>query len=173
MGVVNKARGSRILRFIRNLAISIFVLLVVTVGGGVAYTWYMGQNSDGKSASVVPVSNEEPTAPVVKRVQPGANVPTSAAIQTLTSPVAPGSNASVTIKTNAEAECSITAIYNKVASTDSGLGKKQADEYGVLSWVWTVEPTVPLGKWPVTITCINNEKSAVVVGDLVVANKPR
>jgi hypothetical protein len=55
------------------------------------------------------------------------------------------------------------------ASTDSGLAQKNADEYGLLSWTWTVEPTVPLGKWPVKISCAYDGKGAFVQGDLVVA----
>jgi hypothetical protein len=89
-------------------------------------------------------------------------------IQSITSPVAPGDNASIYIHTNRDSKCTITAVYNNIPSKDAGLSPKTADEYGLASWSWTVESTVPVGKWPVTVTCVWNKKIAVVVGDLIV-----
>lgn len=159
----------RALRFIRNLVISIVVLLIVFVGAGVAYTWYVGQQK------VVPVSVEEDatsTEPVTTtRPSIDPKAPESASIQSLTSPITPGTNVSVVVKTNPGSWCTIKAVYNKVPSKDSGLYGKASDEYGSVSWTWTVESTVPVGKWPVTVTCVRNEKSAVVVGDLIVTDK--
>ncbi len=79
----------------------------------------------------------------------------------------------MTVKTNAAAACNIKVVYDKTASTDSGLIAKVADEYGMVSWGWTVEPSVPLGKWPVKVTCANAKHSAVVQSDLVVEKPPR
>ncbi len=158
---------ARIARFIRNIAISAGILLVLFIGGGAAYTWYMGRTNTS-SVAVVPVQSAD-VAPVIKHVQPAANVNESASIQSLTSPIVPGSNASVTIKTNPNSLCTISVEYNLVASKDSGLSAKTADDFGMVTWAWTVEPSVPLGKWPVKITCAYNKKSAFVQGDLVVA----
>jgi hypothetical protein len=166
--MANRTR-SRIIRFVRNIAISVAVLLVIFIGGGAAYTWYMGRTTV-VDTSVADSIDTTPT-PVIKHVQPAANANESASVQMLTSPVAPGSNASVTVKTNPSSECTIAVEYNKVASKDSGLRLKTADEFGIVSWTWTVEVSVPLGTWPVKVTCINtaNKKSAFVQGDLVVA----
>jgi len=109
--------------------------------------------------------------PVIKRAKPDPNNPSSASIQMFTSSVAPGSNASITVRTNPEAKCTIKVEYNKVPSTDSGLVPKVADEYGIVSWAWTVEEEVPLGKWPVKVTCVHNKRSAVVQGDLMVVKQ--
>lgn len=151
----------------RNTMISVVALLLLAVGGGVAYTWYMGQDESDLSAIAAPVEAEP--APVITHLKPAANAKVGAAVQMLTSPVAPGSNASITVKTNPDAVCTITVIYDKTASKDSGLSTKTADEFGVLSWAWTVEASAPLGKWPVKVTCTYNKQSAVVQGDLVVA----
>lgn len=161
---------ARIAKFIRNTAISIGVLLVLIVGGGIAYTWYMGQSSPENTAAVAAPVEVKPT-PVIKHVKPAANAKVGASVQMLTSPVTPGSNASITIKTNPESTCTITVVYDKVASKDSGLTSKVADEYGMVSWAWTVETSVPLGKWPVKVTCTHNKNSAVVQGDLQVAKQ--
>jgi hypothetical protein len=89
----------RILRFLRNTLISIGVLLVLTIGGGVAYTWYVGEYSEVPPAAIAAPVEAAPrqllTAP---KISPDA--PVSASIQMLTSPVTPGSNASIMIKTN-------------------------------------------------------------------------
>jgi hypothetical protein len=165
----NKSRVPKIPKSVYITVGSILALLVLFVGAGAAYTWYTGQHSDeavsaaeATPAEVTPVPKHEP-------MKPAANAKASASVQSLTSPVAPGSNVSVTIKTTPTATCKIVVEYNKVASQDSGLGPKTADEYGIVSWTWTVDKTAPLGKWPVTVTCEYNTKSAVVVGDLEVA----
>lgn len=163
-----KVDKERVLKSLRNIAISIVVLLVVVAAAGVAYTWYVGQDTtDDTTAIAVPVA---PTPPaVIKPTKPAADAKQSAAVQILTSPVAPGSNASITVKTNAESDCTITVEYNDIPSTDSGLAPKSADEFGIVSWTWTVEETVPLGTWPVDVTCAFNDQTAMVRGNLVVA----
>lgn len=155
------------LRYFRNISIGFFVLLVLAVGAGIIYTWYMGQHATVKE-KVVPVkttNQPKTTSPV----QLAPNAKEGVAIQSITSPVQPGTNASVYIHTNRDSNCTITAVYNKVPSKDSGLAPKTADEFGLASWSWTVESTVPVGKWPVTVTCEWNKKIAVVIGDLVVS----
>lgn len=156
------------LKTARNIAISIVILLAVLIGAGVAYTFYMGQTDTPKLVSKPEAVKKE----TITHVKLAKNVPASASIQSLTTPVMPGDNASVIAKTVAGSTCTIKVEYNKVASTDSGLKQKTSDEFGSISWSWTVEPTVPEGKWPVTITCAYQERTAVVIGDLVVSNTP-
>ena len=161
---------SRIKKYVRNILISTFIMLVLFVGAGVGYTWYMGQNSSSdKSVLAEPVEYKPPT--VIKPTQPTANTKVGASVQMITSPILPGSNASITVRTVATASCSISVIYKETPSTDSGLVIKKADEYGMVSWSWTVEDSVPLGKWPVKVTCAYGESSAQVIGDLVVSEK--
>lgn len=163
-------KKARILKFIRNTSISILILLVMFLVAGAAYTWYMGQNnSENATAITAPI---EPTpGPNFAPTKQADNVPTGASVQMISSPIAPGSNTSITVKTNPGAICTISVIYDKTPSTDSGLVSKTSGEYGIVSWSWTVESSVPLGKWPVKVTCLHNEKTGVVVGDLVVSNK--
>lgn len=160
----------RIVRFLRNTLISIGVLLVLTIGGGVAYTWYMGEYAASPTTAIAAPVEAVPRQ-VIKPPKPSPDAPASASVQMLTSPVMPGTNASITVKTNVEAECTISVEYNKIPSTDSGLKPETADEFGIVSWAWTVEESVPLGTWPVVVTCAANDKTAVVKGELVVANK--
>lgn len=153
----------------RNIALAILALLVVMIGGGLAYAWYAGQHADENSQAFQTPGQTFKQAKVApgKVNQAG---PIGASIQTLSSPVTPGSNASVMVRTNPQATCVITVEYaNKTQSKDSGLTQKKSDEYGIVQWAWTVEPTVPEGVSPVTVTCANQKNSAMVRGDLKVA----
>jgi hypothetical protein len=158
----------KILRIVRNIAISIFVIAAVLVGAGLVYTWFVGKQAP--VVTTVQPENEETSTPI-KRTAPADNVPLGASVQSLTSPVSPGENASIIIKTNPGAWCTIKVVYDKTASTDSGLVGKTSDEFGSVSWTWTVNQNAAKGKWPVTVTCVRNKLSAVVVGDLLVENK--
>lgn len=158
-------RKRRVIVFIRNFFIAVLSLIVLVIAAGLIYTWVMG-----KRAPVTTVQEPETSVvPEIKPVRPGENTPESASVQSLLSPVAPGDNTTVIIKTKPDSTCTISVEYNKIPSTDSGLKPKVADEFGSLSWTWTVEPSAPVGKWPVKVTCTYAEKSAVVIGDLQVA----
>lgn len=158
-----------VLRTVRNIAIATVSLAVVIVGGGVGYAWYSGQHAEDNAAAFAKPgeSFKQETIEPVKVSQTGR---LGVSVQMLTSPVAPGSNASMMVRTNPLANCLITVEYaNKSQSKDSGLVQKKADEYGIVEWTWTVEPSVPLGTSPVTVTCANQKNSAVVEADLIVA----
>jgi hypothetical protein len=157
----------KIIRTVRNIAISFVVILVIAVGTGAAYTWYMGTQ---KVASTVVAEPVVTTSPVIKPTKPAENASVGVSVQSLLTPITPGSNTSITIRTTPSATCIISVVYNDVPSTDSGLKAQQADDFGMATWTWTVGPSVPLGKWPVKVTCTYNKKSGVVQGDLVVAN---
>ena len=97
---------------------------------------------------------------------PGSNSPEGVAIESLTSPVNAGSNASASVITNAGSMCAIEVNYDGVQSSDSGLTSKLANSYGNVVWSWTVGNSVPIGNWPVKITCTYNGRSAVVDGSI-------
>lgn len=155
----------RILKVIKNMAITALVLLVVLIAIGAAYIWFVGKNAnvDISQADTTDTAAQQTT---LKHVQPAANTPESASVQMLSSPVVPGSNVTMSVKTKPYSECLISVIYDKTASTDSGLVTKKADDFGTVEWTWTVEASAPLGKWPAKVTCSYAGKSAVVVGDL-------
>lgn len=159
----------RVPKIVRNILISALVLLVLMVSGGVGYIWYTGQ-TDGQEvlAATDPVVEAPSARPMVTPTKPGPDVPVGASVQALLSPVAPGANTTISIKTRPEATCVLKVAYNNVPSTDSGLVEKQADEFGVVSWTWTVEPAAAIGTWPVDVRCTYEDKSGVVRGHLQV-----
>ena len=165
-GSTGSARGrARVRRRRRARRVAAFLLIMILLLGGIgaAYAWYTAQN-----AKVVVTETPTPVTRTIKKaVVPAKNVPVGVSVTILTSPIKPGSNASITIKTKPLAACSIRIEYDKRPSTDSGLVPKQADEYGVVTWTWTVESTRPVGKWPIDVTCAEDEKSGYVRGELI------
>ncbi len=141
------------------------ILAVVLVSAGVIYTWYNGKY--GEQPKVVSVMKKPATSKGPTKPSPVSKV--NASVQTITSPIAPGENASITVRTNADAKCTIKVEYDKIAAKDSGLVPKTADEFGMVTWAWTVPVAAPIGKWPVTVTCANLKNSGMVIGYLMVA----
>ncbi|MES2875996.1 MAG: hypothetical protein V4678_00840 [Patescibacteria group bacterium] len=149
----------------RRTMTALLALGLVMLIGGVGYTWYMGKQE--------PVALEQTAMPTPKRtvLRPpkiASNAAIGASVQSYTPEVKPGENASVTIRTNPEAECVIAVKYNKVLAVDSGLTPKVADEFGVASWSWTVALGTPPGAWPAEVTCKNKKNSAFVKAEFIV-----
>jgi hypothetical protein len=147
---------------IRNVVISTVALLVLIVGAGLAYTFYLGPTATQN----IPATKTNTTPAVIKPSVPSSDAKEFAAIEFLTSPMQAGTNAQISVKTLPASSCKITVTYNKVPSTDSGLKTKTANEYGVVDWTWTVGKTTPVGKWPVEVTCAYHGRTAYVRGDL-------
>lgn len=158
-----RRRAGGVWRRVRNISIGTTVVLVLLVGAGVAYTWYMGLQSNETETVAVIEPNERPAGPTPSKADPEGVV--GIAKQALTSPVPPGENASFTIKTNPEADCDITVTYGELGdeekeSTDSGLVAKTANNFGVIEWTWTIESNREVGEYPIAVTCKNEAKSA-------------
>lgn len=154
----------------RNAIVGIFVVALLLVGGGFAYTYFLGPDGTQTADAVQQPARNEPRK-VAEPPKQNPDAPIGASVQTLTSPVAPGSNASLAVRTGQLAKCKVSVVYGSVSSTDSGLLPKTADEFGSVSWSWTVGAEVPEGKYPVKVDCANaaGSKSAFVQADLVVA----
>lgn len=153
----------RFVKFCRNVTISFVVLFALSIVAGLVYTWYIGNNS-------VVIQTDDLSEPVSSQLSKPSKTdpkaPVGVSVQSVTSSVAPGENASITIKTNQDVECSIKVEYNKIAVEDSGLINKQSGEYGVVQWKWVVANSAPTGTWPVGVTCFKNDKSGYVRADL-------
>lgn len=108
------------------------------------------------------------SSPIPQPVAPSPNNPEGVSLVILTSPVNSGSNASMTISTNAGSTCSIVVSYNGVVSKDSGLTTKSSGVYGSVSWTWSVGSSVPSGSWPIVVTCLFHGRSAVLDSNIVV-----
>jgi hypothetical protein len=74
-------------------------------------------------------------------------------ITSVTSPVAPGSNATVQAHTAAGTNCDITVTYNSGPSHAAGLGPTTADGGGNVSWTWKVGTRTAPGTYPINVSC--------------------
>jgi len=150
----------------RRTVNAILALFVLAVAAGIGYTWYMGKQKPAVAVESPIATKNRPA--VIKPHKVASDAKVGVAIQMFTSDVRIGENASMTVRTNPDAECAIVVKYNNVPAKDGGLVTKVADEFGVASWAWTVTQGTPPGKWPVQVTCKNKKHSAVVIGDLIV-----
>ncbi len=154
-------------RLVKNTAVFLLILVMVFGAAGFAYTWYAGQQEVDPALDVSTLPKQQPqhkTTPPTKNSQVGVSV------QTFNSPLTPGQNASLGIKTLRGAACSITFTYNKdnERSDDTGLIPKIADEYGLVEWTWKISPAVTDGTWPVEVVCANGNKHSYSRSDLVI-----
>ncbi|HEX5394883.1 MAG TPA: hypothetical protein VFW52_00800 [Candidatus Saccharimonadales bacterium] len=155
-----------ILKTVRNVVLSIIMLLLLFAAAGVAYVRFVGNNS--KQASIAKTTPPPSQLSLPAAHKPDPKAPVGVALQSLYSPVKAGQNTSISVKTTPQAKCTIKVTYDGKPSTDSGLAPKFADNYGSATWSWTVEKSVPKGKWPVAVTCVYNKHSGFLQKDLQV-----
>jgi len=77
----------------------------------------------------------------------------SVKIVSLTTPVTPGTDATLEAQTAPNATCTITVQYASGASQAASLSQKSANAQGAVSWTWRVGANTPPGKYPVTVSC--------------------
>jgi hypothetical protein len=152
---------------IRRMTTGLLVLCLLAMATGIGYTWYMGRHKTALADQPAPAKS---VRPVFRPLKVASDAPIGVATQTFTSDVKRGDNASISVRTNPEADCIISVKYGSILAQDSGLVGKKADEFGVASWAWTISPSAPKGAWPVQVSCKNKKNSAVVIVNLVVGS---
>jgi hypothetical protein len=71
----------------------------------------------------------------------------------LSSPVAPFSDATLEIQTRPGASCGISVVYRSGPSRARGLIPQTADSKGRIGWRWRVGSNTTPGRWPIVVTC--------------------
>lgn len=89
-----------------------------------------------------------------------ADLPVS--VVSLSSPVAPFSDATMEIQTTPGATCSITVRYKSGPSRAKGLIPKTADGRGRVAWEWRVGSNTTPGRWPIEVMCQKGEARSEV-----------
>jgi len=84
-----------------------------------------------------------------------ADLPIS--VVSLSTPVAPFSDATIEIQTSPGASCAITVRYKSGPSQAKGLVVKPADAKGRVAWQWRVGSNTTPGRWPIEITCTKGD----------------
>ena len=78
--------------------------------------------------------------------------PLSLQIVSVTSPIAAGANATLSVKTEPGANCTITVYYKSGPSSATGLTPKTTDSNGNVSWTWEVGSNTTPGSWRIVVT---------------------
>lgn len=78
-------------------------------------------------------------------------------VVSLSSPVAPFSDAIVEVRTTQGATCRITVRYKSGPSQAKGLIPKTADNGGRIVWQWRVGSSTTPGRWPIEVVCEKGE----------------
>lgn len=158
-------------KLLLQVSAAVVALLVLFLGAGAAYTYYSEpeNNASNEQANAEDSDSQSYYEPSLEPGEPAPDASVGVSMQFLTSPVAPGSNATFDVRTLRGAECSIVVEYDEEESTDTGLINKTADRYGMVSWTWTVEETVPEGEWPMEVICSRNEESGMMRANLEVS----
>jgi micrococcal nuclease len=81
-------------------------------------------------------------------------------VVSLTSPVAPFTDATLHARTAPGADCEITVIYKSGPSQAKGLFAKQADLSGDVAWQWRVGSNTTPGRWPILVACSKGHDAA-------------
>lgn len=80
-------------------------------------------------------------------------------VSSLTSPIAPGGIARLTINTLPGSACTITVYYKSGASQAAGLGSQTANSNGDVTWSWKVGSRTTPGIWRIVVTSDLNGQS--------------
>ena len=75
------------------------------------------------------------------------------ALVSLSSPVAPFTDATIQIQTSTGANCSIIVLYKSGPSKAKGLYPQTADARGRVAWRWRVGSNTTPGRWPIIVRC--------------------
>ena len=156
----------RVPRTVRNIGISIGVMVLIFLIAGVVYVYLSGKQAP--PAPKVTVKTEK-TPDILKPAKPAANAQAGVALENYNTTVKAGDNSSLQIRTVPTAVCKI-AVTNSdgTAVRDSGLAAKTADPYGFITWTWTVDPAAPAGNEPASVSCLYNGKGGVAVANIQV-----
>ena len=106
------------------------------------------QTQSNEIVAVIPVVPDEPPPETTTEQVPEAGIQ----VTTLSSPVAQGANASISIKTAPGATCHITVYYKSGPSEAAGLEPKTSDQNGNCSWTWKVGTRTTPGDWKIVIS---------------------
>jgi hypothetical protein len=106
------------------------------------------------SIALVPALAKGPAASTASKTA-DAKKTLDLSITKLTSPVKPGDDATVKLKSG--------------PSTAAGLKSQRADDKGVATWSWKIAPNAAVGDWPVTINVSSKGAKGTAAGTLKIA----
>lgn len=126
----------------------VLVALIITIGSGCTAQPESGREMTKERATIT----TDKTAITAETPATTAQAPLILEITSVTSPVSPGSSATLTATTTPGALCDITVFYASGPSEAAGLEPKTAGPNGIVSWTWKVGTNTTPGTWPIIVT---------------------
>lgn len=80
----------------------------------------------------------------------------------LTSPVARGHDARITVRTAPHTQCMLLVYYKSASNSVNLAVPKRSDKEGQVSWTWRVTPEITPGTWPITVHCTDESHGNVI-----------
>ena len=106
--------------------------------------------AEGLLATPVPATLPPPTPTPTPKPTP---LPIDVTRESFTAKVATSASATVSVRTEPKAKCSIEVLYDSGPSQASGLDPKTASNGGKVIWSWKVGSNTAPGVYPITVTC--------------------
>lgn len=141
----------------------IFLTIVFIIGLAFAGSACIPQGKDSEQ-----LQGNRSGAPDKLPVDSGAEKESiSVDILSVTSPVSPGSMITLFAKATPETLCDIEVGYESGHGEAEALLPKRAQENGLVTWTWTVDPSVKFGKYQIIVTAKESgDKVATAKADL-------
>jgi hypothetical protein len=95
-------------------------------------------------------------------------LPMDVTSEAFTDTAAQNKTASVTVRTEAQAKCTIEVLYDSGPSQAAGLDPKSATSAGKVIWSWRVGSNTAPGVYPVTIVCTLDDHEGTLELDFTV-----
>lgn len=136
-------------KVIRNIVI-IFAL-VTMLGAGAVFGYGAVTGSGFGLAMNTTYSQTASTA----TAKPLPSVKPRVKIEFFEAQVSPGKATTLRARTDPRIDCTIKVEYGKaktIATTPRPEPKKTGED-GTVTWKWNVPSSMPIGKWPTTVTC--------------------
>jgi len=89
--------------------------------------------------------------------------PTTIQLVAVTENVQRLSQATITVRGQPDTLHEITVMFATGPSRAQGLEPAYSDDYGYVSWTWTIGSSTTFGAWPITVTQANEDGEALVV----------
>jgi hypothetical protein len=114
------------------------------------------------------VATKVPATPVPTPTAEPTPLPMDVTKEAFTAKVATTKTASVTIRTDAGAKCTIEVLYDSGPSQAQGLDPKTATSGGKVIWSWKVGSNTKAGTYPITIVCTRTDHEGTLELDFTV-----
>lgn len=150
----------------------LFSIVIAVIVGAIVTVVYLAVTGKilNPPMSTTYIRRESTEAPVT----PTPLTRPEVAIELFEMRTSPGKSVTLTARTSPEVDCTIKILYGpeRKRVTSAGLEPRKSDAEGMVTWKWIVQPNMPAGKWPTTVTCGDPKNPGKIKRNLIVSSTP-